>query len=166
MNAGIKKVGSVRYPFVRAETMVIASDNASLGMAYRNLIEEKLAVRDYFFYRNKDVIDSLAFNYNKDRPYSISMIKRNLDCGVRKILLVTHVDYSDCKDKTAQEGKFNRKVSAAQGAIRAILNQFKGQFGNLTVEGYIIVMKGELKVFHQILELEKSVSAGATQIPQ
>lgn len=148
----LKKVGSISYPQTKAETMVIGSDNATLRLAYRNLLENVLGIDEYFFYRNKGVIDSLADNPNRDRPLSIEMIKKNLDRGVRHIVVVTHVDYSDCKNKEAQLKKRSLKVESAEKAARIIRSHFPSTFINtkLKVEAYIIVICGDEKVYYRI----------------
>lgn len=150
MTFKLRKIGSISYPGAKAKTLVIGSDNASLRLAYRHLVEETLKITEYFFYRNKGVIDSLAYNSNRDRPHSIDMIKKNLDRGVDHILVITHVDYADCKDRNTQRRKRDQKITAVQKALSLIKTHFRTDHQRLKLDAYIISICETEKVFHKI----------------
>lgn len=153
-----RRVSDFVCPFNRSEVLVIGSGHARVTKAYYHFLEE-LAIDSYFFDLNQGLIESLAYNTEKDRVHFYNLLKKNFKKKITQIVIFTDICIGDYSDEVYLVKREKRKASAIN-AQKNIVDIFSPIHPDLLVLSFIITVDGEKK-YLDILADEKEKAGEA-----
>lgn len=155
-----KRVTNFNCPFNRSGVLVIGSGHARVTKSYYHFLDQ-LGIESYFFDLSQGLIESLAYNSEKDRTHTFQLIKKTLKKKISQIIIFTDI----CIDTHSNDrylAKREKRKAAAISARKQIMDTFKASSPDLLVLSYIITVDGD----NQYLDIlaEEMVKAGEASV--
>lgn len=153
-----KRVDDFNCPFTNSEVLVIGSGHARVTKAYYHFLE-KLKINNYFLNLNQGLIESLAYNLEKDRTHFYHLLKKNFKKKIKQIIIFTDI-CADGKGSEQYQAKRERRKAAAINAQKNLVGIFTPIQSDLLVLSFIITVDGENRYLDILAEeVEKSEEA-------
>ncbi len=162
-------VDTIEYPLTMSETLVIGSGHSRVTEVYHQILIGKSNVKNYFYSLNRGLIESLAYDAEKDRVLYLKLLTNYFRKRIEKIIIFTDICIGD-KPEELYLAKREKRKKAALVAKEYVYSIFRNHQPNLKIDCYIITVDGDKKHVHRIAEnveeLQKVVFKQSAELAQ
>ncbi len=149
-----KRVSDFKCPFTNSDVLVIGSGHARVTKAYCHFLDE-LGIDNYFLNVNQGLIESLAYNSEKDRVHFYNLLKKTFKKKINQVIIFTDICVGGHSDE-AYLAKRRKRTEAAINAQKNLVGIFGQGNPDLLVLSFIITVNGEDKYLDILAEESKT----------
>ncbi len=146
-----QSLDSIEYPLTNSVTLVIGSGHSRVTEAYPKILTEQLNIQQYFYSLNHGLVESLAYDAEKDRVLCLKLLKNYFKKKIERIIIFTDICIGD-KTEESYHIKREKRKKAALAAKEYVYHIFKSHQPNLEIDCYIITVDGDKKHVNRIAE--------------
>ena len=145
-----KRVSDFKSLLAKSDVLVIGSGHARVTKAYPYFLK-KLGINDYFLNVNQGLIESLAYNSEKDRVHFYNLLKKTFKKKINQVIIFTDICVGGHSDE-AYLAKRKKRSEAAINAQKNLIGIFGQNNADLLVLSFIITVDGKNKYLDILAE--------------